>query len=111
MKTHYKHTEEANLQNQLREKYEMLKNSDRWKWQEVTGRKPGSETVDSVEKLCGYCETAVSASSIYTEHHTHTSCYTQLVYIRWTGHTHTRTIAQLPDQSMRPLEHIHSHQH
>lgn len=39
------------------------KNSDR----ELIGAEPWSETVDSVEKQCGYCETAVSAFSALTE--------------------------------------------
>lgn len=50
----------------------MEENSDRGKWQEVIGGEPESETVDSVKKLCGYCETAVSAFSIHTGHLAHT---------------------------------------
>ena len=42
------------------------KNCDRGKRQESTGEEPESETVDSVEKQCSYCETAVSAFSIHT---------------------------------------------
>lgn len=38
------------------------KNCDR----ELIGAEPWSETVDSVEKQCGYCETAVSAFSALT---------------------------------------------
>ena len=41
---------------------EKKKNCDR----ELIGAEPWSETVDSVEKQCGYCETAVSAFSALT---------------------------------------------
>lgn len=48
---------------------ETEKNNDRGKWQELIGGEPWSETVDSVKKQCGYCETAVSAFSIHAGHH------------------------------------------
>lgn len=57
--------------------------SDRGKWQELTGGQPWSETVDSVEKECGYCETAVSAfgTGLYAGQNVCIPCDTQVMDI------------------------------
>lgn len=75
-KTHHKtHAQsEVGGQTERKEKlWEIGRNGDRVKRQELIGGEPKSETVDSVEKQCCYCQTAVSAFSVHTHTHTRTN--------------------------------------